>query len=123
MDAPTRETRCFHCGSALPAGAGFSVRVDGIAHPVCCAGCAAAADLILSQGLARYYEFRAEPAPRGGGAARDWTAFDRQAALRRYTHERADGERELSLQIEGLHCAACAWLIENSLSRAAGVRQ
>jgi len=123
VDAPTRETRCFHCGTALAAGSGCSVRVDGIARPVCCAGCAAAVELILSQGLSRYYEFRAQPAPRAAGAGRDWTAFDREAALRRYTHERADGERELSMQIEGLHCAACAWLIENSLVRAAGVRQ
>jgi Cu2+-exporting ATPase len=122
VDAVTRETHCFHCGSPLPAGRGFRVVLDGIAHPVCCAGCEAAAQLILSQGLARYYEFRAQPAPQAG-AQRDWSSFDREAALRRYTHVRSDGERELSVQIEGLHCAACAWLIENSLARGAGVRQ
>ncbi len=123
MDAVTRDKHCFHCGSALPAGAHFSVSLDGIARPLCCAGCAAAAQLILSQGLARYYEFREQRAPRALGAQRDWSAFDREAALRRYTHLRADGECELSVQIEGLHCAACAWLIENSLARGAGVRQ
>ncbi|HYL01524.1 MAG TPA: heavy metal translocating P-type ATPase [Steroidobacteraceae bacterium] len=123
MDLGPPGSRCFHCGSPLTAAASFAVRIDGSEHPVCCAGCEAAATLILSQGLGRFYEFR-EPltAPPAGGT-RNWSAFDREAALRRYTHECAGGERELSLQIEGLHCAACAWLIERSLRRNPGVRQ
>jgi Cu2+-exporting ATPase len=99
------------------------VRIDGREHPVCCAGCEAAATLILSQGLGRFYEFRELPTAPPPGGTHNWSAFDREAALRRYTHECPGGERELSLQIEGLHCAACAWLIESSLRRAAGVRQ
>jgi Cu2+-exporting ATPase len=90
-------------------------------QPVCCAGCEAAASLILSQGLGRFYEFREPSSSRPAGAVRSWSVFDREAALRRYTHELAGGERELSLQIEGLHCAACGWLIENSLRREPGV--
>jgi Cu2+-exporting ATPase len=88
---------------------------------VCCAGCETAARLILSQGLGRFYEFRESGAPLTASAAHDWSVFDREAALRRYTHERADGMREVSMQLEGLHCAACAWLIENSLARNSGV--
>jgi Cu2+-exporting ATPase len=90
---------------------------------VCCSGCAAAATLILSQGLGRFYEFRQTPARRPAAAVRDWSVFDRAAALRRYTHELPGGARELSLQLEGLHCAACAWLIENSLRREPGVSE
>ena len=121
MDVLASPTTCFHCGGPLPATGGFTVVLDGIARPLCCRGCEAAARLILSQGLGRYYEFREMPGPRSGETANDWSAFDREAALRRYTHERADGTRELSLQLEGLHCAACAWLIESSLTRTAGV--
>jgi len=116
-------SRCFHCGSPLTAAAAFAVRLDGTDHPVCCAGCEAAARLILSQGLGRFYEFRELSGEPVAGGTHNWAAFDREAALRRYTHECAGGERELSLQIEGLHCAACAWLIETSLAREAGVRQ
>ncbi|HXW75475.1 MAG TPA: heavy metal translocating P-type ATPase metal-binding domain-containing protein [Steroidobacteraceae bacterium] len=115
------EESCFHCGGPLPWTARPTLEVDGVPRAVCCAGCAAAATLILSQGLGRYYEFRESPGPRAPGDTRDWRVFDREASLRRYTHERADGEREASLQIEGLHCAACAWLIESSLRRVSGV--
>ena len=121
-----REPRCFHCGGSLAPDARHSVRVEGVLRPVCCAGCEAAAELILAQGLGRFYEFRetsaaSSPAGLPDSGTRDWTAFDREAALRRYTHLREDGERELLVQLEGLHCAACAWLIENSLRRIGGV--
>jgi P-type Cu2+ transporter len=99
------------------------VEVDRVRRPVCCAGCETAANLILSQGLGRFYEFRESGAPLPAGAPHDWSIFDREAALKRYTHGRADGRREVSLQLEGLHCAACAWLIESSLARSAGIEQ
>jgi Cu2+-exporting ATPase len=121
MDDAPPPSVCFHCGGALPADAHCAVPVAGIMRPVCCAGCAAAANLILSQGLERFYAFRQPPTAPPATAARDWAIFDRAAALRRYTHELPGGERELSLQLEGLRCAACAWLIENSLRREPGV--
>jgi len=122
LDIGPSRSRCFHCGSPLTTAA-FAVRIDGTEHPVCCGGCEAAATLILSQGLGRFYEFRELPGEPVAGGTHNWAAFDRDVALRRYTHECAGGERELSLQIEGLHCAACAWLIETSLRRETGVRQ
>jgi len=123
MDLAPSDRRCFHCGGPLPAAGRFTVQIDGSPRPVCCAGCEAAVKLILSQGLGRFYEFREPPSQVPAGGMRNWSAFDREAALRRYTHECGNGERELSLQIEGLHCAACAWLIESSLGREAGLRQ
>jgi Cu2+-exporting ATPase len=116
---------CFHCGAALTPNFRHAVQFGGQRRPVCCGGCEAAANLILSQGLERYYEFRT-PAPLPPGfvlQVREWQAFDREAALRRYTHLRADGSREVSLRIGGLHCAACGWLIESSVGRAAGVHE
>jgi len=121
MDAALPPPVCFHCSGALPDREHFAVRVAGILRPVCCAGCEAAVNLILSQRLERFYEFRQLPAAPPAGAARNWSIFDRAAALQRYTHELPSGERELSLQLEGLRCAACAWLIENSLRREPGV--
>ena len=123
MEAATGESVCFHCGGPLGSGADCSVRIEGIPRQVCCAGCEAAAHLILSQGLERFYAFREASALRPPDASCSFSIFDRAAALRRYTHELPNGERELSLEIEGLHCAACAWLIERSLGREAGVHE
>ncbi len=111
---------CFHCGNSASSCV-RRVAVDGVVRTFCCAGCAAATDLILAQGLGRYYTFRtaSEQAPRY--EQRNWSIYDRDRALRSYTHLREDGERELSLQIEGMHCAACAWLLDNSVRRLTGV--
>ena len=122
MDAtPTLTGRCYHCGARLAAGHPHFITVDGKREPVCCGGCAAAAESILAQGLSRFYQFREQPPAAPVPAERDWTVFDRAAALARYTHTRADGSRELSVQLQGLHCAACVWLIENSLQRQGGI--
>src|SRR5579872_6394990 len=111
---------CFHCGNAAAASV-RSIESDGVERSFCCAGCAAATHLILAQGLQRYYSFRtpSEQAPRY--EERNWSIYDRDQALRSYTHVLEDGERELSVQIEGMHCAACAWLLENSVRQLKGV--
>lgn len=123
MDAITPQ-RCFHCGSPMPPvppGGRHTLLVDGIACPVCCAGCQAAAQLILTQGLGRYYDFKSATEPVSHRLQPDWRVFDRASAQRRYTHLRPDGERDLSLHIDGLHCAACVWLINNSLQQLEGL--
>jgi len=115
------DERCFHCGRALDGSETHALVVDGVPRPMCCGGCEAAARLIHAQGLERYYAFRDGATPPADPAARDWTLFDRDAALRRYSHLRADGRREASLRIDGMHCAACGWLIENSVRALEGV--
>jgi P-type Cu2+ transporter len=117
----TMPESCFHCGNRVNPGSRYALLLDGSARAFCCGGCEAAAALIVAQGLQRFYQFRSATGPAPADAPRNWSTFDREAALRRYSHLRPDGEREMSLQIEGLHCAACAWLIENSLSRLAGL--
>jgi Cu2+-exporting ATPase len=111
---------CFHCGNATPGNSAFAIDVDGTRHAVCCAGCEAAAMLVLSEGLGRYYEFRSVSAPPSTDE-RNWSIYDREQALRRYTHQREDGTRELSVQVDGMHCAACAWLIEGGLRALPGL--
>jgi P-type Cu2+ transporter len=97
------------------------VGVDNVARSFCCAGCAAATGLILAQGLERYYTFRTASGQAPRYEQRNWSIYDRDRALRSYTHVREDGERELSVQIDGMHCAACAWLLDNSLRQLDGI--
>ncbi|MEO5373299.1 MAG: cadmium-translocating P-type ATPase [Alphaproteobacteria bacterium] len=102
---------CLHCGSdippAAPAGPGF-----------CCGGCRAAYGLVRDMGLERYYQRRCiDPAarplrPEEGGDL-DVTAHAVTGAQ--------EGTSTLHLMVEGLHCAACVWLIESLLSRQAEV--
>ena len=99
-------TACAHCGLPV-AGADY-----------CCAGCEGAASLLRGLGLERYYELREiDPAvrplkPEDAPAAQDLAAFVREVG---------DGKQRLDLMVDGLHCAACVWLIESVLTREADI--
>jgi Cu2+-exporting ATPase len=101
---------CAHCGEALPTGA----------DPYCCAGCAAAAEWIRGAGLSDYYRLRQEKGNRGVADPVDLRSWDREDLQR--AHGRDEGEvREIGLALEGMRCAACAWLVERALARESGV--
>ncbi len=101
---------CVHCGSALGK---FWRPEDG---PFCCRGCRTVHELISAGGLDRYYDLRQgtqPPAslPRADGMA--W--FDGLVA-----DLPADAPWRLSLDIQGVHCAACVWLLEELFRREPG---
>ncbi|MCA9312423.1 MAG: heavy metal translocating P-type ATPase, partial [Phycisphaerales bacterium] len=106
---------CTHCG--LPVPAGLIDRDPGAELQFCCNGCRGAYGLIHRLGLSEYYRVRdcvpaIEPSvpvsPRGD----DFEHFDDPAFMDLYGVVRADGMSTLSLVLEGMHCAACIWLIE-----------
>ncbi|AOV18664.1 cation transporter [Acidihalobacter aeolianus] len=117
---------CYHCGLPVPAGTNHAVRVLGESRPMCCAGCAAVASAIVEGGLEDYYRYRtARPAGRAElvpAELEELALYDREAVQRSFVH-RAGEEREASLVIEGIVCAACAWLSERHVRELPGVRE
>jgi len=115
-------TDCFHCGEALPPGPERRVPIDGVERPVCCPGCEAVARLIAGAGLGEFYRYRDGSAPGPPPEQPDeWSAFDRDAVQASFVRTLADGSREATLAVEGMYCAACAWLIERLLGTVDGV--
>ncbi|HJS32056.1 MAG TPA: heavy metal translocating P-type ATPase [Alphaproteobacteria bacterium] len=101
---PQTRDDCAHCGERLAPGAQTFF---------CCAGCATAYDIVAGLGLERFYErLRLDPKVRrlrpSDDAVVDYAAHCRTAP---------DGLSRLYLMIDGLHCAACVWLIESILAR------
>jgi Cu2+-exporting ATPase len=91
---------CRHCGLPSPEGQLF-----------CCPGCEAVYGFIHSSGLQDYYRFR-ETAP--------GVAVDARRTSQAYLDEQLARsllfEGSYHFVLDGLHCAACAWLIERALS-------
>ena len=96
-------SECKHCG-LLVARTGDSF---------CCAGCASVFSLLEGEGLGRYYDLGGG---RGAPALLAGTTGDRKwlEAL-----EVRRGER-VTLDVQGVHCAACVWLFEKLFSRQPG---
>ncbi|MHB8912283.1 MAG: heavy metal translocating P-type ATPase [Lysobacter sp.] len=112
---------CFHCAEPLPPNP-VQVATAGLSRAYCCAGCAAAAQWIEQAHLGDYYQLRSQPAARVGTDAIDLSAWDRDDVLADHARD-VDGGREIVLLTDGMRCAACAWLIDRALSRAAGVTE
>jgi len=115
---------CFHCGSEIPVDSHFTVEIRGEPRPVCCAGCRAVAALIEQQGLAQFYAFRSVPSQKPGAAdAALWRVCDRPEVARALTRAVDADTAEFQCRIDGVTCAACAWLIDRGLRGVDGVRE
>ena len=110
---------CYHCHQPILAGTDIH---DDAGHAYCCTACRAVAAIISAHHLDQYYTVRDRPAPRPDTAYdhSHWQAYDLPDIAAQYTYH--DGENnEIHLYIDGLHCAACTWLISRALERAHGI--
>lgn len=118
---------CFHCHQPIPRGIDLSVEIEGQKQPMCCFGCQSVAETIVDQGLTHFYKYR-ETKPGELILVPD-ELQQLQSELERYDDPdiqrefvSRQGERQAAtLALEGMTCAACAWLIERQLMNTAGV--
>ncbi len=99
---------CLHCGSPN------RFRSDKF----CCIGCEAVYGLLQSEGLARFYDLRGERGvPFQEGQSRpDHLWID----VVENTLAHAAGPERTVVDIQGIHCAACVWLLQQLFSRQPG---
>jgi Cu2+-exporting ATPase len=80
----------------------------------CCAGCQFVHDLIAKSGLGQFYDLQENgvpPAPSLVFQKRDYTWLEELVR---------DADGALTLDVQGLSCLACAWLIERVFARQPG---
>ena len=117
----TGTATCFHCGEALD-GKAVKTDIDGQLQDFCCHGCSGAAQWILGQGLADYYRLRSERGGKVDEQTLDYTAWDRDEIQKSHYRSTPQG-MEVVLLTDGMHCAACSWLIQKALQKDPGVQQ
>ena len=114
---------CFHCGEPVPDGLDLSVPIDGRSEPVCCIGCQAAAGWIAGSGLTDYYRLRQATADTPQPEIMALEVWDRPSLQAQYVHAADEAHHEVSLITDGIHCAACTWLIEKAMARERGLHR
>lgn len=109
---------CFHCGEALPGGAPILARLGDCSQPVCCLGCKAVAEFIQGSGLDAFYKHRETPRAELGlrAEASEWSLYDDEDLIARYVHDRGNCV-EATIDIGGMYCSACVWLLDKALTR------
>jgi Cu2+-exporting ATPase len=114
---------CFHCGLAIPADAHFKSELEHREREFCCFGCQSVCNAIFESGLQGYYQRTPEGALLGPPPAppKDIEIYDFDEVQQEFTTCSGD-LRDIHLLVEGIHCAACVWLIERGLNRTPGVQ-
>ncbi|MFK3976491.1 heavy metal translocating P-type ATPase [Shewanella vesiculosa] len=117
-------TSCFHCNEPVLTGDQFTTIINGQAQPMCCPGCQAVSQAIMDAGLSSYYQFRSEPGNRQTALVPEqlsqYSAYDLPEVQQDFVHKQGAID-STSLSIDGITCAACAWLIEHKLKPVAGI--
>ncbi len=120
----TMTSKCFHCNEAVPRGINLSVEISQIQQPMCCIGCQAVAQTIVDNGLTQYYDVRTEPAQKGQSLVPEQLQKNKlldEAVLQSEFIYQENECKEAILTIDGISCAACAWLIEMQLDKLEGL--
>lgn len=110
---------CFHCG--LPADDTITAEIEGQNCQFCCYGCLAVAQAIHAGGLDGYYRFRDRPGVKPVQQQEDYHGYDLPEVQAEFVSVDAEGRKTARLNVQGISCAACAWLIEKHLSHCEGV--
>lgn len=118
---PAGTLPCIHCG--LPTQCDAGTPADRV---FCCAGCLGAYQLIHGWGLEDFYALRDQMkltgAAQAAAKANRYDQFDQPEFLGPSTPvQMDDGTCRTEFAIHGLHCGACAWLIENAAAREPGL--
>ncbi|MCW5764804.1 MAG: heavy metal translocating P-type ATPase [Phycisphaeraceae bacterium] len=103
---------CAHCRLLVPAG----LVEPGATEQFCCHGCRAAYAVIHACGLEGYYRLMERMGDRATARdaepSGDYAEFDDPAFAALYCRPATGNLRAVELVLEGMHCAACVWLLE-----------
>lgn len=102
---------CAHCGQVVPE----ALRSTGF----CCAGCDAVYQLLHNEGLDRYYELAGKRTLPVGAAPAQVTHTWLEPLLAQA--ETSSGPVcSVELDVQGIHCAGCVWLMNETFRRTDG---
>lgn len=99
---------CLHCQQPVP---------DNETGDFCCNGCQTVYGLLQSCGLSDYYRIRADLGTQRPAQPVSWLQQKNSFAFLDDPEQvpprlNADGQPSLNFYLEGVHCAACIWLVE-----------
>ncbi|MEH6567687.1 MAG: heavy metal translocating P-type ATPase [Halioglobus sp.] len=117
---------CYHCGESVPVGVSYTVVINDILQPMCCPGCRAVAEMIASSGLENFYQqrsaFNQRPDIDPTESASHYALYNEPSISSNFSEQDDEGILHARLLIGGITCAACTWLIEQTLLKLPGVK-
>jgi len=120
------EQDCYHCGEPVTPALELTVEIDQQTRLMCCHGCQAVAQSIVDNGLVSYYRLRSEKGTQASELVPEQLSelysYDIKELQQEFVDVHSD-HNEITLTVENVSCAACAWLIERQLAQLPGLLQ
>ncbi|WCE31135.1 heavy metal translocating P-type ATPase [Vibrio sp. SCSIO 43137] len=116
---------CYHCGEDVPEDTNLTVEIFEQPRDMCCPGCHAVAQTIVDSGLVSYYQYRTETAEKAELVPEQLQSlinYDNEDVQSEFVRK-DESSSEVTLSLEGVTCAACAWLIEKQVNDQSGVNR
>ncbi len=122
LKSPAKNSSCFHCGLPVDANRIVEKNIQNVARHFCCHGCSSVCEMIYDSGLEGFYQRTPDgqllaPPPEPPQEA---CLYDIDEVQSEFVSELAN-VRDIHLMVEGIHCSACVWLIERSLTKLPGI--
>ncbi|OOZ36048.1 copper-translocating P-type ATPase [Solemya velesiana gill symbiont] len=115
---------CFHCSLPIQPSERIVAEIKGEERDFCCIGCKSVCQAIYAAGLEGFYQRTPEGTPLAPPPElpRELALYDLDEVQEEFVD--TSGEiRDIHLLVEGIHCAACVWLIENTLKAMPGIAE
>ncbi|WP_034837301.1 heavy metal translocating P-type ATPase [Endozoicomonas numazuensis] len=127
MSKHSESCHCFHCHLPIEGTPPYTAVVEDIEQPMCCPGCKMVTEAIIAGGLDSYYQHRTDPGLQANTLSKqleeELRLYDRDDIQQDFVISNQSSERQASLLIEGITCAACIWLLENHIGLINGVER
>ncbi len=125
---PAPDTACAHCGLPVGTAPVYDPEAAPDGPSFCCTGCQAVYHTLHDAGMdGTYYRLsgvgqKREPQP-AQQPADDlvYAELGTDDFLEEHAPVRDDGTRRLTLFVDGVHCAACVWLVERLTEAFGGI--
>ncbi|RDH87501.1 MAG: heavy metal translocating P-type ATPase [endosymbiont of Escarpia spicata] len=116
------ERLCFHCSLPIPPADEVIAEIEDEQQYFCCNGCKSVCEAIYQAGLEGFYQRTPEDASLAPppDIPKELALYDLDEVQEEFVGDLGEA-RDIHLLVEGIHCAACVWLIEHSLNAMPGI--
>jgi len=126
LDSESRSAAqvCFHCSLPIPQKIHVDSVIEGTQRSFCCPGCRSVCEAIYAAGLQGFYQRTPDGQPLAPPPVlpKQLALYDLDEVQEEFVDRLAE-TRDVHLLVEGIHCAACVWLIEHGLHSHPGVAE
>lgn len=122
MTELSAEWHCFHCNLPVHPADEVIAEIEGEQQHFCCVGCKSVCEAIYQAGLEGFYQRTPEDASLAPppDIPKELALYDLDEVQEEFVGDLGEA-RDIHLLVEGIHCAACVWLIEHSLNAMPGI--